>query len=176
MIDWDDLLGTTEHKKALEELQTKFSSMEKAADYLGVSKIALRTKLITVGIPMKPRGGLNPQTRQRKSRLDAIPPRFFQEFPIHVIAQYFDVDPSVVYKYARRRGIQIGRKDNAVSTGQDTQDETVGLSSESPASPSDLDAEGGHSGIPAGGITRVDGKALRLIQDRNTKKSRAANE
>lgn len=106
MIDWGDILETSDHKTALAKLYDKHGAFDRLADYLGVSKNALRAKMAAENIPFKPKGGMNPSSRQCKSKLDSIPLDLFQTIPPRLLAQQFKMDITAVYKYMRRRGIK----------------------------------------------------------------------
>lgn len=117
MIDWTDILGE-EHKEKLTELY-KTRGVEELAAYLGVAKNTLRMKMLAEGITMKPRGVRDPATRAGKSRLDSLDPKVFARLSVAAIAKMFDIDPAGVYKFAKRRGIPVGRKASEILSRED---------------------------------------------------------
>jgi len=56
MIWWDLILKTDDIGRELERLY-EHMSLRHLSEYLGVSKTALRNKLVQCGIPLRPRGG-----------------------------------------------------------------------------------------------------------------------
>lgn len=104
MIDWTDILEVQDHKTELGKLYERMT-IEELSEYLGVSRNALRAKMMAEGIPFKPKGGVSEQ-HQGKSRLDSVPKDLFQTIPPRLIAKQFGMDISAVYKYMRRRGIK----------------------------------------------------------------------
>lgn len=155
MIDWGDILETEDHKASLEKLY-EVRTLEGIADYLGVSKNALRAKMTALGIPFKPKGGYAPPSNQGKSKLDSIPLDLFQTIAPRLLAKQFRMDISAVYKYMRRRGIK-----REVNTGEADNAEEAGLSSEGEVGGEDarVQSEDSNGDVQSGGESRTNGKA-----------------
>ncbi len=128
MIDWSAILEGN-HKKELTQLYADHRSIEDLADALGVSKNALRTKLLLEEIQLRPKGGVQPGSHRGRSKLDAVSAETFQHLTVEEIATVFDMDVSAVYKYAHKRGIPVGRKANETRTGDSDQVHEDGMSS-----------------------------------------------
>lgn len=118
MIDWTDILGEGHHKEKLTKLY-ETRSVDDLAVHLGVAKNTLRMKMITEDIVMKSRGVRDPATRAGKSRLDSLDPKVFGRLSVAAIAKMFDIDPAAIYKFAKRRGILVGRKASEILSRED---------------------------------------------------------
>lgn len=113
MIHWDMILEG-EHKEALLLLYGE-TPLEELSERLGVSKIALRAKILKEGIPLRPKGGVNPMTRLGKSRLDCLDPAMFKQLTPREIAKRFDMCIPAVYKYIHKHKLEFRRARESVS-------------------------------------------------------------
>lgn len=145
MIDWSDILEG-DHKETLVKLYAEHRSIESLAEKLGVSKNALRTKLLLEEIQLRSKGGVQPGSHRGRSKLDAVPPAVYQHLSVEEIAGVFDMDVSAVYKYARKRGFPVGRKAHATRTGDDNQVQEAELSSEDNVDNGVVDVKQGQDG------------------------------
>lgn len=80
MIYWDLILKSKDICGELERLYQAMS-LRALADYLGVSKDALRQKLKECGVPLKPRGGSFPRITK-----DQLPSGWFKMDPEQLCA------------------------------------------------------------------------------------------
>ena len=121
MLDWDMILDGV-HEEVLRRLYAE-EPLEELSERLGVSKLALRAKIMKEGIQLRPRGGVDPMTRLGKSRLDCLDPEMFKKLTPREISKQFDMCPSAVHKYIRKHKLEfkgtrenISRQSNPVQT------------------------------------------------------------
>jgi hypothetical protein len=167
VIDWDHILGEGAHKATLEKMYAD-KTLEGMSIHLGIAVNTLRAKMQKEGITFKPRGGLDPKTKMAKSRLDSLPREKFKELSVRDIALMFDMYPSAVYKYMKRKGIEL-----ASVPRNDNQDEEAGVSSEDNVGGGELEAEpsGPASGEHTAGKSGATGEVRGGIQSDDVKGS-----